>query len=592
MLVLQLKVRFMSLRPFQPTLDELGTPLSEVTFVVVDLETNGGPNHEGGITEIGAVKIRGGEILGEFQTLVNPLTDIPPFIELLTGISKTMLIDAPTLETVLPLFWDWAQDATLVAHNAPFDIGFLRAANSLHQIPWHNPAVVDTVTLARALVTKDEVPNRKLSTLASFFGSPTEPVHRALADARATVHVFHALLERAGSFGITTLEDLREVGTVVNAKHRAKRHLASELPDRPGIYIFRDDKHRPLYVGKSKSLRKRVASYFTKSEQRPRMARMLDLAESVSFVEYSTELEAAVREFRIIQNDKPAFNRSGIRPESVHWIRLTNENFPRLSVVRNVRNDLGSIHLGPIKNRDQATLIVDAITSAIPLRTCTLKLSLKKTSPSCALAEIGRCAAPCELVVSVEDYQVLVHRLFDSFRGQDEIEIWIKEKIANLAEVEKFEEAAVWRDRLTAWLTVAARTHYLNSFTRIEEIVAAAPQNEGWDIHIIRYGALAAAAHVSDMNQVLDRAKSLQLSAQVFDKPEFPNPANTIAESNMISAWFRNNPVRLISISSPWSSNWPSQQSHEGFLEEMFNAKSTAMEVGNYRKPASYTPPK
>lgn len=586
------KVRFVSLRPFQPTLDELGTPLSEITFVVVDLETNGGPNHEGGITEIGAVKIRAGEVLGEFQTLVNPLTDIPPFIELLTGISKTMLTDAPTLETVLPAFWDWAQDATLVAHNAPFDIGFLRAANSLHQIPWHNPPVVDTVTLARALVTKDEVPNRKLSTLAEFFGSPTEPVHRALADARATVHVFHALLERAGSFGITTLEDLREVGTVVNAKHRAKRHLASGLPDRPGIYIFRDDKHRPLYVGKSKSLRKRVASYFTKSEQRPRMARMLDLAESVSFVEYSTELEAAVREFRIIQNDKPAFNRSGIRPESIHWIRLTNENFPRLSVVRSVRGDLGSVHLGPVRNRDQATLIIDAITSAIPLRTCTLKLSLKKPSPSCALAEIGRCVAPCELGVPAAEYQNLVDRFISSLNAEDEIENWIKEKIKILAQAEKFEEAAIWRDRLAAWLTVAARTHYLNSFTRIEEIVAAAPRDSGWDVHVIRHGALAAAAHVSDTNQVQDKARSLQLSAQVFEKPESPTPANTIAEANMISAWFRNNQVRLLSISSPWSSNWPSQQSHTSFLEDMYAAKSTALEVGNYRKPASYTPPK
>ncbi|MEY3407012.1 MAG: hypothetical protein RL038_73 [Actinomycetota bacterium] len=582
----------MSFRPFQPTLDDLGTPLNQITFVVVDLETNGGPNHEGGITEIGAVKIRAGEFLSEFQTLVNPKTDIPPFIELLTGISKNMLVDAPTLETVLPMFWDWAQDAVLVAHNAPFDIGFLRAANSLHQIPWHNPAVVDTVTLARAFVTKDEVPNRKLGTLANFFGSPIDPVHRALADARATVHVFHALLERAGSFGITTLEDLREVGTVVNAKHRAKRHLASDLPDRPGIYVFRDDKNRPLYVGKSKSLRKRVASYFTKSEQRPRMAKMLDLAESVSYVEYSTDLEAAVREYRIIQADKPTFNRSGIRPESSHWIRLTNENFPRLSVVRAVRNDLGLLHLGPIRNRDQATLVIDAITSAIPIRTCTLKLSLKKPSPSCALAEIGRCSAPCELEISPDAYHQLLERFKQALHIEDEIEIWIQEKIQQLAHKEKFEEAAVWRDRLTAWLSIAARTHFLNSFTTIEEIVAAAPSNGGWEIHVIRYGALAAAAFEKDTDQVLVRAESLRLSAQVFERPEAPAPANTIAEVNMIAAWFRNNQVRLLSISTPWASNWPSQQSKSAFLDEVYAAKSSAIEVGKYRRPPSFTPPK
>ena len=93
----------------QRSFDELGRPLRDLTFCVVDLETTGG-SAEGGsmITEIGAVKVRGGEVLGEFQTLVNPHTQIPPFIAVLTGITNSMVADAPPIESVLPAFLEFA----------------------------------------------------------------------------------------------------------------------------------------------------------------------------------------------------------------------------------------------------------------------------------------------------------------------------------------------------------------------------------------------------------------------------------------------------------------------------------------------------
>ena len=240
------------------TFDSLGMPLSNTTFVVVDLETNGGSAQEGGITEIGAVKVRGGEVLGEFQTLINPGTGIPPFIALLTGITDAMVGPAPKLAEVLPAFWEWAGDAVLVAHNAPFDIGFLRAANLKLGTEWHFPRVLDTVTLAKAALLRDEVPNRKLGTLAAYFHSPEQPVHRALADARATVHVMHCLFERLGSMGITTIDETLALGTVIKPAQRKKRHLAENLPEAPGLYIFRDDRQRALYIGKSRNTRKRA----------------------------------------------------------------------------------------------------------------------------------------------------------------------------------------------------------------------------------------------------------------------------------------------------------------------------------------------
>ena len=105
--------------------------LRETTFVVVDLETTGGrASGEGhdAITEIGAVKVRGGAVLGELATLVDPGRSIPPQIVALTGITTAMVCDAPTIDSVLPSFLEFSRGAVLVAHNAGFDIGFLRAA--------------------------------------------------------------------------------------------------------------------------------------------------------------------------------------------------------------------------------------------------------------------------------------------------------------------------------------------------------------------------------------------------------------------------------------------------------------------------------
>ncbi|HZQ36487.1 MAG TPA: exonuclease domain-containing protein, partial [Dehalococcoidia bacterium] len=207
----------------QGTFDELGVPLAEVTFVVVDLETTGGSPFASAITEIGAVKVRGGQVLGEFQTLVNPEMAVPPFIAVLTGITDTMVAAAPRLPTVLPSFLEWARGSVLVAHNAPFDIGFLRAGCNTLGLPWPAFESIDTARLARRVLTRDEAPNCKLATLAKLLRSTTAPCHRALADARATVDVLHGLLERLGNLGVGTYEELVSFNGMVTAAQRRKR---------------------------------------------------------------------------------------------------------------------------------------------------------------------------------------------------------------------------------------------------------------------------------------------------------------------------------------------------------------------------------
>ncbi|MCL1838796.1 MAG: exonuclease domain-containing protein, partial [Propionibacteriaceae bacterium] len=183
---------------YQPSFDDLSEPLFEVTFCVVDLETTGA-GADAAITEIGAVKIRGGEMLGEFQTLVNPGNHIPASITLLTGINDQMVSNAPLITEVLPAFLAFSQGCVFVAHNASFDIGFLKRSCREHGYPWERPTVVDTVALARGVGLRDEIPNLRLATLANHFKVAVTPNHRALADARATAEVFDRLIERVGS---------------------------------------------------------------------------------------------------------------------------------------------------------------------------------------------------------------------------------------------------------------------------------------------------------------------------------------------------------------------------------------------------------
>jgi DNA polymerase III subunit epsilon len=205
-------------RPTVVTMADVAVPasgirsaaLTDLDFTIVDVETTGWAPDEAGITEIGAVRVRGGRAVAEFSSLVNPGRPVPPPITELTGISDQMLATAPPVAAVLPGLLAFAEGSVLAAHNAPFDLRFLTAACAGMGWDWPGFQVLDTVRLARHLMaTPQEVPDRKLATLASFFGTPVRPSHRALDDARATAAVLGQLLARlADREGITTLDEL------------------------------------------------------------------------------------------------------------------------------------------------------------------------------------------------------------------------------------------------------------------------------------------------------------------------------------------------------------------------------------------------
>lgn len=551
-------------RQFQPSFDDLGTPLPEVTFVVLDLETTGGSGDDQ-ITEIGAVKVRGGQVVGEFQTLVNPQTQIPALIAVLTGITNHMVADAPRLSAVLPSLLEFLRGSVLVAHNAGFDVGFLKRACLAHGRDWPSPRVIDTVALARHVMLRDEVPNVKLATLAHHFHATTTPDHRALSDARATVDVLHGLLERVGNLGVSTVEDLDDLTRRVSPQRRAKRVWSDTLPEKPGIYWFHADLPDPddpvrtrrevLYVGKSVNLRRRVRTYFTAAEKRARMEEMVRVSTGVEHLVCATPLEAEVAELRMIAAHAPRYNRRSRRQDKVAWVKLTNEAFPRLSITGTVSED-GADYWGPFSGRAAAQQGVLALYDAFRVRQCTRKLSATRPSASCAQGEMGRCPAPCQLGDAVPEYSAVVESLRDALRRDVRpVVTAMGRRLTGLANQQRFEEAAELTHRLHTYLGTTLRWHRLSSLARCAQMVAARRDSTGWEIHVIRHGRLAGAAHCPHGGVPQRVARQAVEEAATVPAPTPGLPAASIEEAERVAAWLELDGVRFIELEGDWS--WP-----------------------------------
>jgi DNA polymerase-3 subunit epsilon len=449
----------------QRSFDDLGTPLHEVTFCVLDLETTGGHRTDDMITEIGVVKVRGGECLGTFQTLVNPGRAIPPQITVLTGLTDAVVRTAPRIETVLGTLRDFLGDAVFVAHNASFDLGFVRAALARDGRPEYRPTVVDTAALARRLL-RDEVPNCKLSTLASRLRLDHTPNHRALDDALATTDLLHLLLERAAGLGVLGLDDLTTLSKLAGHPQARKLTLTSSLPRTPGVYMFCGHRDEVLYVGKATNLRQRVRSYFGRDDRR-RIGPMLREMQTVRHLELPDPLSAEIVETRLIARLLPRYNRAGTRADKYCYVRLdVDAAWPRLSIVK----DPGATgaHLGPLPSRAMATLVVEAIQSALPLRRCSTRLSATHAptpgAVPCSAAQLGVAMCPCAGAADRRRYDLAVVGAVRAFDGDaSTIVEQLTARMAELAAAQRFEEAALVRDRLSALVGAVRRQQLVAS---------------------------------------------------------------------------------------------------------------------------------
>jgi DNA polymerase III epsilon subunit family exonuclease len=395
---------------------ESDTLIEDAELVVFDLETTGLSAARDRMCEIGAVRVKALQIDETFETLVRPGVALPPTIVRLTGLRDAELRAAPHPELAVRRFLAFSGDAPLVAHNARFDIGFLdRAVADLTGKRVAAP-VVDTVWLARRLLHRRSE-RFSLSQLAHFFGTSSDPCHRALPDALATAEILVALLGLAQERGARTLAEVIELAAPRARRLHARRSLIAGAPTTPGVYLFRDRNDTVLYVGKARDLRARLRSYFAGDRQRPAVEAALGALARVEWREFGSELEAALEELRLIRDLRPPANARGGRPQS-----YLERRADRWSVVSS------PTRFGPIASKRRAQLAARAL---------------------------------------------------GDFDG-DDISLALpalRAKLPRLARDLRFEDAARLRDRVAALDEVAARVDELDRL-RAQELCVLAPARE------------------------------------------------------------------------------------------------------------------
>ena len=443
----------------QRSFDDLGTPLADVTFCVLDIETTGSDRATDLITEIGMVRVRAGECLGTLQSLVNPGRAIPPMITVLTGISESMVVRAPAIDTILPAMMEFLGDAVVVGHNVRFDMAFINAALVRRGDPEITNPIIDTLPLARRLIS-DEVPDCRLGTLASRFRLDHRPSHRALDDALATTDLLHFLLERAAGLGVLGLDDLIALPRIGAHPQAAKLRMTTNLPRGPGVYLFRGANDKVLYVGKATNLRQRVRSYFG-SDDRRKIGTLLREAQRVTYVTTPNVLAAEVLELRYIQQLAPRYNKVAASPQKYRYVRLsTDEAWPRLSVVNDATG--AGVYLGPLSSKASADAVVEALQSVFPLRRCTKRLGRafqpQLDAVACAPAQLGVAMCPCAGLADTTHYATVVAKTVQAMTTSPGMVITaLQDRLAVLSAARRYEEAALVRDRAMAFTNAVRR---------------------------------------------------------------------------------------------------------------------------------------
>ncbi len=382
----------------------LGAPLATAEFIVLDTETNGLGGEACEMTEVGAVLVGGGELHDRWSSLVRPSAPLRRGIQRFTGITQAMVDSAPWPEAVLPRLAELLEGRVMVAHNAPFDRRVLRQAFARVGLDWPRPPVICTAALARAMLPLQR--ERRLGVLAEALGIEVHQAHRALADAETCARVLCALFPRLCANAVTVADALKALAPRRRSRPRKSPRASTgyfpgrsdgaapefdQLPRDPGVYLFRDDGGRVLYVGKSVSIRTRARAHFAPS------AGPAQWTAHASVVDYRTtrsELGALVLENRLIKELAPPGNKSlNRRDDRLVYIRCRLDiPFPILEVGPDPAAG-HAVSIGPLRGRRLALELVEQLDSLFGLRHCGRRLP-RRQYPS-AYGQMGRCLSPC-----------------------------------------------------------------------------------------------------------------------------------------------------------------------------------------------------
>src|SRR6266516_3720108 len=550
-------------------------PLQEIEFVILDTETTGlRPGHHR-VIALAGIRMRAGEVIDSFQSLLNPGVRLPAFIVQFTGITQEMIATAPKAHEMFPDFLNFIDGAILVGHNIGFDIGFLSYEAQLlgYDFPIDG---LDTIPLARRFLPT--LRRFKLDSVASHLRITAANRHRAMGDARVTAAVFMKLLELAQQQGIQTLGHLRHrlqlpvawSGDITQASTtkqieqlRADGKISAQsatlrptgtlflnpawkrdFPARPGVYLMKDSSGQVIYVGKAKCLKDRLASYYNQPLGYTR--KMDGLLQNVREIEtrvLGSELEALLVESQLIKELQPTYNVQLRNYELYPFIKIDIQHpFPRVYATREVAAD-GSRYFGPFRSRRLVDLTIELIQKIFPIRTCTRSLPPQaKPSDPCLRLHLNRCPGPCRGIdVDPVAYQQVIEQVCAFLGGErgDLVER-LRCQMFEASQQLNFERAAWLRDAIRSADEILIGQRLITGAVEANNLFIVYPSaQEGHnEIFLIRHGRLVQQACVPhEIGAMNDAMHSLlEVAAQLGAPPGVVGKAE-VDQINIISRW-------------------------------------------------------
>ncbi|MDX1457938.1 MAG: exonuclease domain-containing protein [Marinobacter sp.] len=386
--------------------------LDTATFAFLDIETTGGSSNFDRITEIGIRFWRAGEVVGEWQSLVNPQTRISPFIESLTGINNAMVADAPVFAELADELREQLDGAIFVAHNARFDYGFIKSEfRRLGQA--FSAKVLCTVKLSRKLYP--EYHRHNMDALIDRHGLQPVQRHRAMGDVDAMWQFFcHALADKGGDQVAGTIQQLLQRPSIPS---HLPPDILEEIPAKPGVYRFYGENDVLLYVGKSTNLQQRVASHFSGDHNTSRGVRMSESLRRVEWTETAGELGALLLELKQIKGLNPLFNRRSRAAKRLVSIELAENDsgYLQASLVRDIDPGRLGAYYGLFRSKRDAERALQGIASKNELCNRLLGLEPADNGP-CFQRSLGRCKGACHGEEDVVRYNLRMQIGFHNLR--------------------------------------------------------------------------------------------------------------------------------------------------------------------------------
>ncbi|AZR41846.1 exonuclease domain-containing protein [Marinobacter salarius] len=386
--------------------------LGSATFAFLDIETTGGNSSHDRITEIGIRFWRAGEVVGEWQTLINPETRISPFIESLTGISDAMVADAPVFEDITGVLEEQLKDTIFVAHNARFDYGFIKAEFRRLGLLF-SAKVLCTVKLSRTLYPGFRRHN--MDALIERHHLEQVQRHRALGDVSAMMAFFeHALAEKGSDAMEAAIRNLLQRPSIPS---NLPTDVLQDLPRGPGVYRFYGENDVLLYVGKSTNIAQRVASHFSGDHNSSRGIRMSESLRRVDWTETAGELGALLLELKQIKQLKPLFNRRSRAAKNLVSIELAENSsgYLQARLVWEIEPHRLGDYFGLFRSKKDAEKALSGIAAKNDLCNKLLGLEPDGDGP-CFQRSLGRCRGACDGGEDVVRYNLRTQIAFHGLR--------------------------------------------------------------------------------------------------------------------------------------------------------------------------------